>query len=77
MMAKGLSVTPLSTFYRKHVGLPSVFGQFSDGSIGRKTPANDRSSGMLRVGTSSNGAFLSCPAGSPRQSDAGTNRPRR
>ena len=30
MMAKGLSVTPLSTFYRKYAPVPPILGQFSD-----------------------------------------------
>jgi len=38
--AKGLSVTPLSIFYRKHDRVPPVLGQFSDIRIRptRKTP---------------------------------------
>jgi hypothetical protein len=30
--AKGLSVTPLSIFYRKYVAVPPVLGHFSDSS---------------------------------------------
>ena len=33
ILAKGLSVTPLSTFYRKYAGLPPVLGHFSDNNV--------------------------------------------
>ena len=47
MTAKGLSVTPLSTFYRKYAGVPPVLGHFSDGSIGHKTSGTIATSGRF------------------------------
>jgi len=45
--AKGLSVTPLSTFYRKSAGLPPVLGHFSDGSVGHETSDTKATSGRF------------------------------
>lgn len=58
MTAKGLSVTPLSTFYRKSTPVPLVLGQFSDEDANTITMA-----AFLRQEPMPKGMLVPAPAG--------------